>query len=1183
MAHPLYWPGKYYFYPIGNTSAVCLTRDLAPEESADMLLLGCGDPRNILYTILSEPQPVNRRLDFTCCDFEPGVLARNVLLFTMISDNLPQSIIWNYFYHLYLDKESHTTLIEQCKKLIPLSDDIKSWNSSPYGRFLKMSTAYTLKELGRHWSLYAALPQLPNGRLKLIRKAYAETFKSPFNKSGTLLSSARSTGPLMGHSVQVLTEQCKRYWKTGVTFSDPKKIAAATHLNPTFAYSLDGEGCNLHYGTDPLVSFHLAPLFGNATGQGRVTVEAAVKTAQGQFEMWCSSFYNSLFTPTTPTIRFFLGEAMAVCRSLEAFAKTSTLNLGLPVAQWKTQLIQLNKDDYTQGGAPVIFNAIETSNMEDHIGLLNLLVAVVPLLSVSTRSPVLYIESLLSGGKDATKEFTERLYTDITVMGLLLGILPVDFLSGFTSRSNVHELLIHRMTNGGGSQFHQVTTWKPVASGDFFAGRGGRAPSLPSFDPRQLGSLLYDMYHDLFEHEDSRNFLRLNEGNILNALKRANLIHYIRESFVLLLKLVKGRNHIAEDDWVQAMDRFMNALQADNSIQMDTLAYNDLCAHLYRHGVYTIDFLRHFPKTKIGRFRHWDKLTPIVRIILVVPRESLSVFEASDSGTPLLQCDVKGLHSQNIFTSVHVAFGRVIPMGTSSNPRVVFEEDPNGRRGTMPLVASFTMPVWLLTDIEPMAVLKVSLSVRSTTGTVSLIPKLGLHLHVFSANFLDESHVHVLPEHPLPKGEPSTSLPALKPLPTELGTEGPALVELDEQCELVSSMTVRITVENSGAQSLLRSGAVPKTVQLSSCLMRVSLGTYSKDVAFPFPVVGSKHKLRVARKSSYIEVRGILEHHADNLLTMHMATLCALQVVVPVYGPFQPDGMTLNPFPVVTAGKSMSPWSIHRLNLSRLPTLDVNGTRMAEWLNPHVGAMMSSRERSLRKKDTNDTLMAVKDTIHSIIVRSSGIQGGPARRLFAFRDEPTQNCDTIIFISDLKFDLHSHTIVCDGYVLPLTHPLLDKMGTSFGKLVHQGDLVNVRAREGEMRAWKLLLPALVERRRTWQHGADCEYKVQGKIPLTEVMEVDPLCGCGKGKDVEGMMKNQLWKPWAPYVTRFALSPLFAVSYLETIGRDPTRYRCFLCRGKGKPKMMTCRACQKVRYCSRECQRKDWKDHKGRCT
>lgn len=55
MSAPLYWPGRYYFYAIGDTPAVCLTRDLPPEERANLLLLGCGDPRHVLYTIFSEP------------------------------------------------------------------------------------------------------------------------------------------------------------------------------------------------------------------------------------------------------------------------------------------------------------------------------------------------------------------------------------------------------------------------------------------------------------------------------------------------------------------------------------------------------------------------------------------------------------------------------------------------------------------------------------------------------------------------------------------------------------------------------------------------------------------------------------------------------------------------------------------------------------------------------------------------------------------------------------------------------------------------------------------------------------------------------------------------------------------------------------------------------------------------
>ena len=57
MTHPVNWPKKTFFYPIGNTPPVCFTHDLAPEENAEILLLACGDPRSILYTVHADLSP----------------------------------------------------------------------------------------------------------------------------------------------------------------------------------------------------------------------------------------------------------------------------------------------------------------------------------------------------------------------------------------------------------------------------------------------------------------------------------------------------------------------------------------------------------------------------------------------------------------------------------------------------------------------------------------------------------------------------------------------------------------------------------------------------------------------------------------------------------------------------------------------------------------------------------------------------------------------------------------------------------------------------------------------------------------------------------------------------------------------------------------------------------------------
>lgn len=259
------------------------------------------------------------------------------------------------------------------------------------------------------------------------------------------------------------------------------------------------------------------------------------------------------------------------------------------------------------------------------------------------------------------------------------------------------------------------------------------------------------------------------------------------------------------------------------------------------------------------------------------------------------------------------------------------------------------------------------------------------------------------------------------------------------------------------------------------------------------------------------------------------------------------------------------------------------GKQLERWLNSHVSSMLSVREQKMRKKQKADGMLYVKNTLLAIFACSGGIAEGGAKRVFALRDEATNNCDTVFFISDLRYDLHSHTVVCDGYILPLTPALMPEMTKlGFGTLAHGGTMVNLSIFDGEMEAWKQLIPAFVERCRTWEHTDDCGYLAQKEVPLTQKMEVDPLCSCGRGKDVEALCKVTEWRRYAPYVSRLALSPLFAVSYLETVGHDPAAHKCLVCRGKGKPKLMTCKGCKKVRYCSATCQKKDWPRHKPKC-
>ncbi|KAJ7849599.1 hypothetical protein B0H13DRAFT_2238495 [Mycena leptocephala] len=940
-----------------------------------------------------------------------------------MADNQTASTIrWNIFYHMHLDSASLTVLVSHCQKLLTMSAILNQWCSSPYSHFIGICTQYTLTELRHHWSLYEAMQSLSPQRISVIERAFSEVSREAAVLERHLVatfSSARSTGPLMAQALRVCG-----------SFMSEAKTHNSKLLNPMFAYSLGVEGCSINSIADPLVSFHLASALGNSKQE--LTIMDIVVAAKTQFEGWCSSFHKAIVASesaarSTMIVRFFVGKVTAVCHSLRTYSTTRALAARLPVAKWNTHFIVLDQHEYLAGGAPTMFNVIDTSNLDNHIGCLNVLITSVPLLPASPQYFVLYTESLLFHDHlDATKEFTEYLHTDLSTLALLVGICPVGYISGFSS---------HWMS--------------PSSANDFGPHTSNEKHLLPIFDTEQLGTCLYDMYRHAFKKKKPSYLTRLDSISMQRAFAISNLVTEIREAFE-----DKAIDHYYQHNFYT-------------------------CSHL--HGVHTADFFA-FNVPKFGLMADWDWVSSFVRIILIVLE------------TPLLQCEFKGTahRMRDIFTSVHAAFGTFIPSGIRAHPSGIFTENPKGRAGSSPLVTSF--------------VIREGHGTEHTSHGIEISQEAGIRFFLFSANLMDSTH-HILPEQlfsmvaarPKPIAATTSKIP-------EIGYAGPLMAEMDEEHELVSHLTCWVSVDSHRAKDLFSSESKlkPGISQKSSCVMRLSIGKHAQDIKFPFPIIGSQNVLCLARKSLYIEI------------------------VVPISGPFCPDRMKLNPFPVVGNDITLVPWSFHQLNLARLPVLDINAdpglvltinaTGVEKWVKSHFAWMLSDHERKLTKTHENNGL-------------------APLRQVFALRDKPSTECDTIIFINAVKFNLASHTLVCDRYVLPLIPARINIISSEFGRLIREGNIFN-------------LLPAFAERCRSWKHTSNCEYVAQGKVPLSEEIHFDPLCSCGHGKDMEGMAEAG---------------------------------RCFVCRGKGKPKMKKCASCQKTRYCSEACQRKDWKGgYKAKC-
>ncbi|KAF7363888.1 hypothetical protein MSAN_01046800 [Mycena sanguinolenta] len=1144
MAHSFQWPGKRFFYAIGNTSAVSLARDVAPDQDLSLLLLGCGDLRNVLFTLFSEHETATRKLDFTCVDYEPAILARNVLLLSMIIDDKDAENVFDIFFHLYLEKESLALLVSQCRILFDASATFQGWKESRYGSTLRMSSEHTLTELRRHWDQYAKMHALPNPELCTIVadfKAVITEYQKQYHHLGVGHTS-RSAGPLMLHASEILSECFHDFWKFGTTFVSPTRRSAANLLNPTFVYTQAGVGCHVHYGTDPVMPFHLAPIFGNLhAAPSRSDIVNGIHT---QFREWCSAF-RRYHQRGLCVVRVFFADAIFGASALRVCNESGAMHTRIPVCQGRTETIKLDEEEYRR--APLVFDVVDTSNLDDYIGLLNVLVVSIPLLS-SSGNGVLYLESLRIQGHvdNAPKDLTERFHADLTVMSVLFRLYPVDFIAGYSTRSNIHELLAYRSVAAqvvDPRQYHQTTTWKTLRSDP------------PVVESWQLGTFLYDLYRSLFEEEDYETFSQHHPTGTMAAVESDGCrSHYCRESFVMLLKFVRDRLQISREQWIAVLDRFFSIHCFDglNSKKMDTLHFHDFCGLLHFHGVHTVDHYR-LPYLTPNKelFRAWPKVPPLVRVFLTVPREKLDVLT---DATPILHANMMGPLMMNVFSSVHAAFGVISRMGTPANPKASFEEDPKGFHGTKPLVISFVMPAVLLGGQGPgydhPRDISIGLNMKSNPmNSWHYVEKLGPYLEIHSAALFDKESVLVLPEQPLPSGfSTNMNIPSVS---GQIGSHSPISANFNEECDLMESFAAKITVEDELAKAALQSSAVITVHQLSYNVIQLVLGGRTQEVSFPFPVAGAQHRLRVARKSLWIEI------------------------IVPPRSSFVPGRVDINPFSIAIG--DLVPWSVHRLNLERLPVLNLKSRKLDQWLGVHLGATFSEREATVRKNKGVDTIMFVKDIINSIIVYASGIQPevSSPQRVFTLVDQATNKCDTVLFVDQFRFDLSAHTIVCDGFILPMSFERMLQIGPlNLQELLKQ--MIKLAVEPGEIKSWKQLFPVLVERCRTWKHRKSCQYAIEGRVPLTTEMEAIPLCACGEGQDVQPMHDVPLWKPFAKYSTRIALSPLFAVSYVENVGRKDRS--CCVCRAKAP---FRCPKCKKDRYCSTVCQKKDWDRHRER--
>jgi len=723
-------------------------------------------------------------------------------------------------------------------------------------------------------------------------------------------------------------------------------------------------------------------------------------------------------------------------------------------------------------------------------------------------------------------------------------------------------------------------------------GLGSTAVPVMRFDGTELAHILFEVYLEMFQNENMKKlFSRMN----LNTIQNSSLLHYHRGSFASFLRLVKNRVAV---DWDETISVFVSLVEHDSILLMGNHYIQELYLHLHLLGLYTVPTFRPpfnvpYHSRALKGLSAWKDIPPVICITLRVPRPKLRAITEVPFQilrTPILQCILQssgkspGRQWQNIFSVVQLAFGDISTTGSRRDDgfELKVSEDVHGWNGNSSLVVSFLAPTWTVL-LEPHAT-TVGLGVQSTPlSSVTFLGFLGPEMNIFRTALGDEDAVYITKYRPNQSGHASVcNFESCKTVASQ-GSEEEATTYLKANVDIETGRITRLVghfdILSETIKSSLSNGAAVEAVQISPCIIgiEISKGGPMFPVLFPVPVLSSRSKCRIARKSSYVELVVPLADHR--------------------YGEGFPHFM----YPIFPSKTGPVIWNMPRLNLKCLPILSMSKKADLEWLNPHTSLMFSSRERHLRdismapgtsiRKDARNNL---KDSLFSMFMHFSGLQGEQAQ-VFGINNPRDGGIQILVFVSCIRLDIANHTVVLDVAMLPLHDSLMPKIGSFLTGLAATG-FCNIRVDGDELVLWRKLIPVWVERCRQWEHRPSCEYLTMSKIPLvTEESGQNPICSCGEGTlpsnytfDIPG------WHLVAKYAVRAAISPSFSVPFVEQsfegdkmkVPRGFYNTGCRVCgkeKADGRKGLLKCARCQVVRYCSAECQRGDWEDHKKVCT
>lgn len=1107
---------------------------------------------------------------------------------------------WSILCDLHVDAKTLDVIRKHSQKLADSSKDLATWTSSEYSKIIRLSSSETLSLLREFWVKYATFDDPDDNIMdrtldqneKIIEK------EPKAYEARTVQALGRSFGPRFGDCNKVVVDSVNYFWDHGGMGNTCWTIDQ--DVNPLILYSsTGGDQFIINYRTNPLAGFHLAPA---------VTVihpkpsyvnhdkmdEAVVLSAMLQFRAWCTAFQQVArsSSPNRLRIRFFVGDALSFCRALKHLHLNHSTDINVYSAPWSTHSLQLDAVDYTSdpdNRPPVLFDVIETSSISDDVGLLNVLTATVPLLEHAPSS-VLYTDTMKSipSENEAPNLLTDLLCGDTAIMCSLFGVVPASYITGVTTLARDDTFI-----SSTEPIFNRIQ-WKIATAID---PRIKPLETKLSFDPEPLADLLYSIYLKMFAHELSIKLVGHYDTEFCQA-------QYSRSSYAAFLAFLKPRITI---EWDKCIEMLIQKLDKHPDFKVH---FADMLLQLYLFGVHRAPPYQRDPtpvKSDPNLSNLWEQQVAMLTrhkstcLIVTIPRTELTVvmekcIEEGYHPQIIFEVDIMAGTKRNTFSSIQPVFGKLSSVDVKACGIV---RDASGWFGASDLHVCLYVPSYLFLDNDPK---DLRLVVRfKKEGRVHFIFKntpLGTELEIFKSAMDASENVRLINALPnLTAEAPSfmTRVPETDPV----AKEGVILTYplLDPRNR---NFTARVTLEKKEEKDALSRGANVKVTQASLCTIIVSYDHFEHACYFPFPVTGHATKVKVARKSGWIEIcSGVLP----------------LQIV---------SAARQNPLPLTWNNHVLSPWNAPYVNFNQLPRIAIayNPNLYPIWLQTHLEGMLSDVELTQSSVDMVGQNHWFKHSIITIFkyVAEQLITNEPISLVLTPAGDPEKYGGMLFFIfTGLYFDGNMQSVVIKGYVVEVNQATLGN--PRFVPIVNKWILLGKSPdiRPEVFMLWKNALPLMTERCRDYSHGRKCMF-AKGVPRLLEPEEAH-VCGCGVGK-VGSDLKDSKYAAAAPFVTPVAISPLFPAGYIESTrhgvldyntGATRDRFQQPLpeseslrsrtqpssispssprpeseetaankCKSCGNDGMKKCGGCRQVYYCSRKCQLNDWKRHKREC-